>query len=319
MSRLLPPPVSHGHGLVSRDGRAPVTTAETLTDALSAHLRELPSAPVAAGRFADHCEGYFACDAPGYLLGVSLKIGLVKCGLACPGSTLLDEINAFDMAEVAGANMGQLNVITVSSFCGPQGRIWGYDLCAPEEGHTRIGAVQRGDQRADLYDLASLTGAFERLMGTLDDERFPFMPGSHVPAAMKMKTAREPGVLYAAMALGVPEDRSRDACLMMENPGFLPGDVAWEDSREAVLEAMAHSALAVGENQRVRYREIFVGATAVTVKPGEAACAMALAPYFRLAQNAVVRDRDMTRLTLAEWELATRDRAAARQPARAPV
>lgn len=286
-----------------------------MTQSHTVHFEDTRPGPVAVGRFADHCEGYFACDAPGYMLGISLKIGRVACGLVCPGSTLLDEINAFDAAEVDGANMGQLNVITVSSFCGPQGMIWGYDVCAPEEGHTRIGAVQRGDQRADLYDLGSLTRSFERLMGTLDDERFPFMPGSHVPAAMKMKTAREPGILYAALALGIPENRSRDACLMMENPGFLPAATDWESSRGAVLDAMAHSVLAVGENQRVRYRKVFVGATSVALGPGEAACAMALAPYFRLAQNAVVNDRDMGRLSLDAWEAATRARIAARPAA----
>ncbi len=286
---------------------------ETTGDPVRHGVDDALPIPAVAGRFADHCEGYFACDTPSYLLGVSLKIGVVERGLVCPGSTLLDEINAFDAAEAAGANMGQLNVITVSSFCGPQGRIWGYDLCAPDEGHTRLGTVQRGEHRAELYDLESLTRSFERLMGTLDDARFPFMPGSHVPAAMKMKTAREPGVLYAALALGIPENRRRDACLMMENPGFLPADTDWDAARPAVLESMAHSVLAVGENQRVRYRKIFVGVTAVTVKPGEAACAMALAPYFRLAQNAVVADRDMGRLTLSQWEDATRDRLAARK------
>jgi hypothetical protein len=159
------------------------------------------AAPVAVGRFPDHCEGYFACDAPGYLLGISLKIGRVPCGLVCPGSTLLDEINAFDAAEVDGANMGQLNVITVSSFCGPQGTIWGYDVCAPAEGHTRLGTVQRGDESAEVYDLSSLTRAFAGLMGDLDAPRFPFMPGSHVPAAMKAPVMAYMAVITAMVAL----------------------------------------------------------------------------------------------------------------------
>lgn len=269
--------------------------------------------PLAISRFDDHCEGYFACDAQNYLLGISLKIGRVTCGLECPGSTLLDEINAFDAAEAEGANMGQLNVITVSSFCGPQGMIWGLDVCAPAAGHARLGTVRRGDHVADVYDLSSLTDAFARLMGTLDEERFPFMPGSHVPAAMKMKTAREPGVLYAAMALGVPENRERDACLMMENPGFLGGSCDWERARRSILDAMAHSVLAVGENQRVRYRKVFVGVTSVEVREGEAACAMALAPYFRLAKNAVTPGLDLSRASLAEWEASMRARFAMRE------
>ncbi len=282
-----------------------------------ANLIDISNRPITAvppaGRFEEYCEGYFAADAPQYMLGVSVKTGVVANSLICPGSTLLDEINAFDTAEVSGVNLGQLNVITVSSFCGPQGMIWGYDVCPPAHGHRSLGSTARNGQQAEILDLDDLAAPFERLIGTVEEKRFPFMPGSHVPAALKMKTSREPGILYAALALGIPENRRRQACLMMENTGLCADDGTWEEKRRQVIEAQAQSVLAIGENQQVRYSRIFVGVSSVAIRPGQTGCAMAMAPYFRLARNAFLRDRDLSTLTIDEWEAATRDRFLARQ------
>ena len=278
----------------------------------SAKLVEISNKPLTstppASRFEEYCEGHFTVDSPQYLLGVSVKAAATDNSLTCPGSTLLDEINAFDSAEVAGVNLGQLNVITVSSFCGPQGMIWGYDVCPPQGGHRVIGSVTRGGQRADVLDLDDLAAPFERLIGTVEEKRFPFMPGSHVPAALKSKTSREPGILYAALALGIPTDRRREACLMMENTGFCTTDGDWQSQRQEILERQAQSVLAIGENQLVRYSKIFVGISSVEIKPGQTGCAMALAPYFRLAQNAFVNEQDLTRMTIEEWEAKSKDR-----------
>ena len=261
-----------------------------------------------SSNYREYCEGYFASASPNYMLGITVKAAAVDNGLTCPGSTLLDEINAFDLAEVEGANLGQLNVITVSSFCGPRGLIWGYDVCQPAEGHLKIGDARRGSQHAEVYDLSGLTNPFERLIGSVVEPRFPFMPGSHVPAALKSKTSREPGILYAALALGIPEDRSRQACLMMENTGHVPPDSDWDTDRATILDRQAHSVLAVGENQGVRYRQIFVGISSVEIQPGQTGCAMALAPYMRLAQDALLEDQDLSQMTIDEWEDSARER-----------
>ncbi len=279
-----------------------------MSDSHAVNLADLGLHDALGSRFAAHCEGYFAGASGHHLLGIALKVAVVEPTLPCPGSTLLDEINAFDAAEVAGANLGQLNMITVSSFCGPQGLVWGYDVCAPEGGHRALGTVSRNGLRADVYDLSTLTDAFERLVGTVDAKRFPFMAGAHVPAAMKTRYAREPGVLYAALALGIPEHRRTDACLLMENPGFCADPAQWPSQRGAVLDAMAASVLAVGENQRVRYNKVFVGVAAAEVKPSQVACAAAMAPYFRLAGDAFVKGNPLHRMSLEAWEGAVRDR-----------
>lgn len=274
----------------------------TQTHSTTTPLNDAPP----ASRYREYCEGYFASASPNYMLGLSVKAAVVNNSLTCPGSTLLDEINAFDLAEVQGANCGQLNIITVSSFCGPCGTIWGYDVCQPSEGHMSIGAATHKGHTAEVFDLNGLTTPFTRLIGSVEQKRFPFMPGSHVPAALKSKTSREPGILYAALAIGIPEDRRTQACLMMENTGHVSGEGDWFTDSQTILDRQAHSVLTVGENQGVRYRQIFVGLASVNIQPGQTGCAMALAPYMRLAQDAFIDHEDLSKMTIDQWETAAR-------------
>ena len=277
-----------------------------------------PAAPradesLARSRHAAYCEGYFASTAPSHFLGVSLTTGVCPDMFPSPGSTKLDETNAFDLAEVARANLGQLNAITVSSFCGPHGLIWGLDVCAPAAGHRALGATSRGAQRAEVFDLAGLTAAFAALVGTVEDKRFPFMPGSHLPAAMKSRTASGPGVVYAGLGLGIPEDRTRAACLLMEDVGFVAGEADPDAPRERALECLAQSVLEVGTNQRVRYARVFVGVASARVGPGETGCALVMAPYFLLARDAAPERGALAGMTLEQWEEASRDRFLSRR------
>ena len=72
------------------------------------------------------------CESPKdnhYILGVNYAIAVIPTQFSQNGSKNLDQILAFDTAEITGANLGQTNLITVSSFCGPSGVIWGYDIC----------------------------------------------------------------------------------------------------------------------------------------------------------------------------------------------
>ncbi len=255
-----------------------------------------------ASRHSTYCEGYFATQSPRHMLGISLTTGLSPKGLAGPGSTALAEINAFDLAEVARANLGQLNVITVSSFCGPHGLIWGYDVCAPASGQQSLGWIHRAGREVEIFDLDVLADSFARLVGTVEEKRFPLMPGSHLPAAVKMKTSRQQGVLYTTLGIGIPEDRGRNACLLMEDCGFIPGADDPESHRNAVIESVAQSVLEIGSNHNVRYARIFAGYAAVTVSPGYTGCALVLAPYFLLARDAYPEDRPLAGLTLEQWE-----------------
>ncbi len=279
------------------------------------HAPHAPRAdePIARSRHAAYCEGYFATTAPSHFLGVSLTTGVCEDMFPSPGSTKLDETNAFDLAEVARANLGQLNAITVSSFCGPHGLIWGLDVCAPAAGHRHLGATSRRAQRAEVFDLAGLTAAFAALVGTVEDKRFPFLPGSHLPAAMKSRAAAGPGVVYAGLGIGVPDDRARSACLLMEDVGFMPGEEDPDAPRERAMECLAQSVLEVGTNQRVRYSRVFVGVASARVAPGETGCALVMAPYFLLARDAVPERAPLAELTLERWEDECRPRFLSRR------
>ncbi len=81
-----------------------------------------------------YCDGYGNTKSSGnsYLLGFVLSTGKTKKQFYHDGSKMLDEINAFDIAETKGPYIGQINMSIVSSFCGPQGLIWGYDIYASE-------------------------------------------------------------------------------------------------------------------------------------------------------------------------------------------
>ena len=72
----------------------------------------------AVGPNETYCSGYGEPGASGrnYVLGLVLGTGLAKFNLRHDGSQLLDEINAFDRAEVAETNLGQINMTIVSSF-----------------------------------------------------------------------------------------------------------------------------------------------------------------------------------------------------------
>lgn len=82
-----------------------------------------------------NCDGYGNPSGNGgYILGFLLEVGKVSKRLGHEGSSMLDEINSFDMAERNGTYLGQINMSIVSSFCGPQGLIWGYDIAV----HDRL-------------------------------------------------------------------------------------------------------------------------------------------------------------------------------------
>lgn len=73
-----------------------------------------------------YCEGFFAGAKTGnYFFGINYALAVARKEFSYNGSSLLDETNVFDLAEIEQANIGQINMLTVSSFCGPKGIIWG--------------------------------------------------------------------------------------------------------------------------------------------------------------------------------------------------
>ena len=260
-----------------------------------------------------HCDGYGnpGTIGNGYYIAPILEVAAVANELGHEGSKILDETNAFDQAEAKGAYIGQINMITVSSFCGPEGRIWGYDVCKHPDCGTKHPLMPESyeykNSSINILSIEPLIDSAKSLFGTADHRRFPLKPGSHVPCATKSKFSSGLSHIYSAMAIGIPEDRSANACLLMEDLGTFnlnTPNFDIEANRRLVLENLVKSVIVVGYNQRYKFQSVFVGVKDVYIKENEVGCAILAAPYFSLAQKAVPESdiNLLPNLSLSQWE-----------------
>jgi len=223
----------------------------------------------------DYCTGYIDNVATGkyvllsHLAAVSIPRKFNLLGL--------DKINAFDIAEISGSNFGQFNMIVVSSFCGPYGKVAGYDFYKKNP-PTPINNLTK---KVPVYSADELLSASMNVVGTIDKKIFPILPGSHVPCAAKVHYETMPGKIYAMFAIGIPKNRKIDACILMEDVGRMGEN----ENTQFYLQDLVESVLTVFENQKVSCKEIFTSIRIKEVKDGEIGCAMAFLPYVKLAQN----------------------------------
>jgi histidine decarboxylase len=258
---------------------------------------------IALSKKKKYCEGYWnSCYSGYYVLGLCLGTSITKIKFSHCGSSTLDEINAFDLAEIKEANIGQINMIKVSSFCGPKGLIWGYDICKSNKknplflGHDILSIIP-------TYDISPLTGAFTRLVGTIDYPRFPILPGSHVPCAVKYITKKGKAIIYCAIGLGIAANREDKACLLMEDIGTIPFSVQNKGVYiDTILRKLALSVLEVGRNQKIKFKELFLGIKCIIIEQGEIGCALVASPYLSIAQEAYNPEIDYFSVTIDEWE-----------------
>lgn len=259
-----------------------------------------------------YCDGYSNPSGKGnYILGFILEVGKVDIQFSHSGSRMLDEINAFDMAERNGTYVGQINMSIVSSFCGPQGLIWGYDIAKSDwVKESRIDHklfVESNGKRVDIYSLRPMLEATKELFGSVDSKKFPLIPGAHVPCAGKNIKTEGPARVYTAVAVGVSKNRDQDACLLMEDIGEIPVSLSGqelEDYRLMIIKKIAQSVVQIGENQGCEYERVFVGMTDEFADEGEIACALVAAPYFTLAKDAAKPfiEKGSLEVTLADWK-----------------
>lgn len=253
-----------------------------------------------------YCEGVFSSrNNNTYILGINFGLGKTRKKRIHEETSELDKIIAFDRAEIAGANIGQINMMTVSSFCGCKGLIWGYDICKADlqPAGWNLSAPGAGDHDISIYTIDPLKNAFIKLTGTVEKPVFPFLPGAHVPCACKALMRDTPGIIYAALGIGIPEHRDVNACLLMEDVGTIPLNVKEIDvSKQQIQELLVQSLLTVGRNQGVIYKDIFVGLETLEVEEDEVGCALVAAPYFTIAGNAVPESPCLWDMTIQEWE-----------------
>ena len=265
----------------------------------------------AVGPFDDYADGYGNSGASGlgYISVLKLETGIVKHDM----DTGLEGIVSYDRAEASGTYVGQINMIAASSFNGVAGAVWGYHLA--QEDSLADGSAKplftraRGDGfEIPVYSVEPLLRAGKALFGTAQERRYPPLPGSHVICAVKSNTIRGPNSVWCAIALAIAEDRQRDSNLFIEDCGdSIPADS--DEARtvylDRLLENIATSIVRCGDDNKVKYKQIFVGYRTTWVPEGHVGCALTCAPYVVLAKNAIPKGgpaSKMLNMTLSEWE-----------------
>jgi len=251
--------------------------------------------------YEQYCVGYSGRG--GYLTAVVMGQGAFRKTFAHAGSNLLDSIVAYDRAEIDGPYIGQINMTTVSSFCGPEGLIWGYDIARVDCGTP---SFLTSEDLAEftgmtIRDASGLRAAATALFGTNDDRHFPFLPGAHVFCAGRYRFFDGPTSVYSAVALGIPQDRDSAAAVLMEDVGQLDlvEQATTNATKRNVLLGMIRSVLEIGRNQRVKYAEIFIDMSLKRIAAGDVGCALVAVPYFHLARHA--HDDNLADQTIDEW------------------
>lgn len=248
-----------------------------------------------------------------YFTALIMGIGSSPKTFTHSGSNVLDSVLAYDRAEVHDIYLGQINMAIVSSFCGPSGLIWGYDI-VPSRQSAKI--IEEAKEHPELrgipvYSGEGLRTAARMLFGTNKKRRFPFLPGSHVFCAGRYVFIPGPALAYAAIGIGIPQDRSRTAAVFMEDAGqiFFEKDTSGkiDKKRTEIMLNMARSVVKIGKNQRVKYKEIIVDCIMKKIPAGEIGCSLVAIPYFHLAKSA--HTETLEHENLESWALRTQDLA----------
>ena len=176
----------------------------------------------AVGPFDFYCDGYGNPGASGlgYVSVLKLQTGKVRMDM----DTVLEEIVSYDRAETLGTYVGQINMITASSFNGLNGVVWGYHVAQEDsiaDGTLKPLFIKKRSDGFEIpvYPVEPLLNAGERLFGTTDARRFPILPGAQVKCAVKSHTVKGPTSIWSAIALAIAEDREKDSNLFIEDAG----------------------------------------------------------------------------------------------------
>ncbi len=269
--------------------------------------------------FPNYCDGYGnpGVAGLGYVSTMKIATGLADTSKYQGDLTLSNNIVSYDKAEKNGAYIGQINMGDASSFCGPMGRLWGYDLAvAPGLKDTLLTTAEQWDgSPLPVYSADPLLAATQELFGTDSLRRFPPAPGAYVlcanKSAMSSQTDGDPdcciepvNAVWSYLAVSITRDRSNSADLFVEDAGTYP------EADEATVQAklrnhvdgVVASIVMCGADQHVLYDETFISWTYAMVPSGYAATALTCAPYVALAKNAAPDGFDsLLGMSLSDW------------------
>lgn len=279
----------------------------------------------------NYCFGFGSAPTDGYYI-TTMKISTGSVSLeGLENNEILPAIVAYDQAERNGAYTGQVNMMTVSSFSGPRGAIWGYDLAKVDpailRGRKLFDILQKfGPGPIPVFSMEPLLGATEALFGTEHDRKFPVVAGGHLPTAIKSRDSIDPstgkpapGWVWSFLSLAIAEQRGVNASFFIEDAGFYPDPTLTEAQVEKLLSDKAHqvaySQTLCGHNQSVSFTEIFITWRKLLVNEGYYGTALASAPYILLAQKAYPSGSSsqsdaqmLVNMSLEEWKMAVRYR-----------
>jgi len=264
----------------------------------------------AMGPFPNNCAGYMnpPSNGWGYIAALKLSIGTVEADM----DDGLDGIVSYDRAECEDAYIGQINMLTASSFCGINGAVWGYDLARHDGLAQNLIKPKMMLPRHDgieipIMPMDPLLDAAYRLFGSRNQRRFPPLPGSMVVCANKSRTInpdRETTV-WCALAIAIADDRLTTANLFIEDSSDT--ETTGEAPLDNIERNIALSILRCGQDQGVKYHEIFIGLKSLKITHGTVGCALACVPYVTLPASAVpsgLEPAALADMTLGEWEKA---------------
>ncbi len=270
--------------------------------------------------YKSYCDGYGMPGAVGngYVSVLKVSTGTVQK----TDDTLLDSIVAYDRAEINDAYIGQINMLTASSFSGIAGQVWGHDLAvhdaiAKDEIEPLYEIEQYDGTPLKVYDAKPLLDAGIELFGTESTRRYPLVPGAHVICANKSAMGYRPkenrplgeGEAYgvwAMIALSLSNNRNQSADLFIEDAGLWTKNDNPEDLRSFLDEhrkAVSWSIAACGEDSHVVFERTYIGYAYTIMEPGEIGKGLICAPYVTLAQDAISPEgfSKLNNITLSQW------------------
>ena len=269
----------------------------------------------AVGPSDPYCMGYMnpGSSGLGYISTLKLSTGIVSMKGLDAGT---EGIVSYDRCEKNDAYIGQINMLTASSFCGVNGAVWGYHLAVADE--IANGTLQPmysqqepGGKEIPVYQVQPLL--------TLRDAAFWYRRAAAISAdagrarnlRQQKRDDRGPHVGMGAAGAGHCGGsqygrqsfyrRRRQLWGSLDAVARRAGLSGADDAR-----SVTKSMIMCGVDQNVSYSKIFAGYVFQFAPADHVGCALTCAPYVLLARKAIPigGPASILNMTISKWETA---------------